>query len=380
MHVLIDASNVTAVGPCSLVLSLLPALLRALSGRQVSLLLPETSGFRSLTIGDQTRAIYLEITRGKLNDLSRFKRLYWDLPRLADKLNPDMVLTLGDLGSLRLHCPHVIFLHNACFVYSRSEVKNHAWSLVKYSYMIRHLAWSLRSASRIIVQTPVMAERLAQRYSISSERIVQIPPPVPQHVLLGLDSQTCFAPIENCAKPVRLLFLAAYYPHKNHAILTSVAEELRRRGLASRVHVFITLDENQGGWRSLEKTIEKYPGVITNLGRLPSEQVADALRASSALFLPTLTESYGLIYLEAMACGAPILTSDRDFARWMCRDLALYFDPLDAASIVDAIELLPRLKTRDFAQRAKNHLQTFPKDWDEVARAFCGVLCESHHS
>ena len=374
MHVLIDASNIIALGARALVLSLLPALMRAMSGWQVSLLLPDTHDFRDLPITDRTKIIYWKIARGKLNDLLRLKRLYWDLPRLANKFNPDMVLTLGDLGALRLHCPHVIFLHNPCFIYSRSEVGNHAWSLVKYSYMIRHLAWSLRSASRVIVQTPVMAERLAQRYPISSERIVQVAQPVPQHVLLGLDNRTRFAPIENCAKPVRLLFLAAYYPHKNHAILPSVAEELRRRGLASRVQVFVTLDENQKASNSIRNMIQQYPDVITNLGRLPSDQVAGAFRSSSALFLPTLLESYGLIYLEAMACGAPILTSDRDFAHWMCRDLALYFDPFNAASIVDAIELLPRLTTRDFAQRAEKHLQAFPKDWDEVARAFCNVL------
>ena len=54
--------------------------------------------------------------------------------------------------------------------------------------------------------------------------------------------------------------------------------------------------------------------------------------------MPTLVESFGLIYLEALMFRLPILTSDRDFAHWMCRDLALYFDPMDPVSIVNTIE------------------------------------------
>lgn len=378
MHVLIDASNVNAIGPRVLVLNLLPALMRAMFGWQVTLFLPNTQDFMDLPVNIQTRAIYWKIGRGKLNDFYRLKRLYWDLPRMADKLNPDVVLTLGDLGALRLHCPHVIFLHNSYFVYSRSEVNNFTWPLLKYVYIIKHFTWIIRSARRVIVQTPVMAERLARRYSISPGRIVQIAQPVPQNVLLGLDSQTRFTPIENCTKPVRLLFLSVHYPHKNHAILPSVAKELRRRGLASQVHIFTTLDENQDGWCSLQKAIEQYADVITNLGRLPSDQVADALRSSSALFLPTLAESYGLIYLEAMACGVPILTSDRDFARWMCRDLAFYFDPFDSASIVDAVDLLRNnMPPLDYSQKAKQRMESFPKDWDEVAHSFVEVLLNS---
>ena len=111
--------------------------------------------------------------------------------------------------------------------------------------------------------------------------------------------------------------------------------------------------------------------MATNLGVLSRPQVYAALRHAAALFLPTLVESYGLIYLEAMACRTPILTSERDFSRRMCGDLAVYFDPLDAVSIADAIERLVQsgASRLDEAAVAAN-LSKFPSDWPDVASRF----------
>jgi len=44
---------------------------------------------------------------------------------------------------------------------------------------------------------------------------------------------------------VALLFLAAGYEHKNHVILPSLVRELRRRGLANIIQIFVTLDASK---------------------------------------------------------------------------------------------------------------------------------------
>jgi len=223
-----------------------------------------------------------------------------------------------------------------------------------------------------------MSERLAERYSIDPRRIIEIAQPVPDHITHSSDTIAVNPRIEIINKPVRLLFLAAYYPHKNHSVLPAVARELERRDLTKRVHIFTTLEDSPNEWGKIKHELAEYSECITNLGRLLPTEVGDSLRASTALFLPTITESYGLIYLEAMACGRPILTSDRDFARWMCQDLAIYFDPFDASSIVDAIEsLLDFQRGDDYRSRVIQRLKAFPQDWNEVAKAFDVVLCQA---
>ena len=77
---------------------------------------------------------------------------------------------------------------------------------------------------------------------------------------------------------------------------------------------------------------------ILNLGPVDLEDLPNVYRASDALFLPTLLESFSGTYLEAMHYGLPILTTDLDFARNICRDAALYFDPENLDGIVNLLE------------------------------------------
>jgi glycosyltransferase involved in cell wall biosynthesis len=229
----------------------------------------------------------------------------------------------------------------------------------------------LRSGAHLIVQTPVMAERIAARHGVAADRVRWIAQPAPLDLASAANGELHAPAIDAVHRPIRLLFLATPLAHKNHAVLSAVVRELRARGLARRVAIFVTLDA-----AAATRTIAAEDAdVVHNLGKMRRDQVGAAYRASSALFLPTLLESYGLPFVEALALGRPILTSDRDFARWMCGDLALYFDPLDARSIVDVIERHAAGDVPDdLASRAAERLRQFPRDWSEVADRFIGVL------
>ena len=135
-----------------------------------------------------------------------------------------------------------------------------------------------------------------------------------------------------------MLFLSAAYPHKNFQILPKVLIELKKRKLDQKIHFFLTIPKNSSYGKKVLQSLFPFSDLITNLGELKNDDVPGAFSSSTALFIPTLVESFGLIYLEAMKYKCPILTSDRDFSRWMCGKLAMYFDPLDHISIADTLE------------------------------------------
>ena len=85
------------------------------------------------------------------------------------------------------------------------------------------------------------------------------------------------------------------------------------------------------------------------LGFVAGAELADLYRSASMLVFPTLAEGFGLPIAEAMACGTPVVASDRPVHREIAGEAGELVDPLDAAAIAAGIARL--LDDRDLAAR-----------------------------
>ncbi|MCB9911377.1 MAG: glycosyltransferase [Verrucomicrobiales bacterium] len=108
-------------------------------------------------------------------------------------------------------------------------------------------------------------------------------------------------------------------------------------------------------------------------GRVPHQQVPELLAAADCFILPSDVEGSSNATLEAMACGLPVIVSDRPFNRDLCDpECAVLVDPEDVAGIRRAIQRLQgegvtrerlaraavaRAAGFDIRQRARNILQ-----------------------
>jgi glycosyltransferase involved in cell wall biosynthesis len=89
-----------------------------------------------------------------------------------------------------------------------------------------------------------------------------------------------------------------------------------------------------------ELSSESLPAGVKMLGAVEGSDLP-ALYANASIFVfPSLYEGFGLPPLEAMACGAPVLTSWAASLPEVCGKAAVYVDPLSEASIAEGIKEL----------------------------------------
>ena len=72
-------------------------------------------------------------------------------------------------------------------------------------------------------------------------------------------------------------------------------------------------------------------------GRITDEQLDALMRGADALVHPSLYEGFGLVVVEAMARGCPVVCSNATALPETGGDAARYFDPLDVDDMADAI-------------------------------------------
>ena len=92
-------------------------------------------------------------------------------------------------------------------------------------------------------------------------------------------------------------------------------------------------------------------------GGVPLEWTVDFYRAASVFVYPSHNETFGLTILEAMACGCPVVTSDRSAMPETAGGAAFLADPNDpqaiAGAIVQARKSSTEARTRGFARAAQ---------------------------
>ncbi|MEJ7797545.1 MAG: glycosyltransferase family 1 protein, partial [Solirubrobacteraceae bacterium] len=109
-------------------------------------------------------------------------------------------------------------------------------------------------------------------------------------------------------------------------------------------------------------------------GFVPDEQLALLYRRCALFAYPSLGEGFGLPVVEAMAAGAPVLTSDRSSLPEVGGDAAAYCDPTDEAAIAAALRALLENPARRAQLAAAGPARAAGFSWDETARIVLETL------
>ena len=282
------------------------------------------------------------------------------LGRLLHAIRADVLLNIGDL--IVHTSAKQIYIFDWPYAL---DVHPKVWAgMNSLDWFNRRLKlWLIRSSFHkpdiVIAQTHFIRQRLKELYSLSDIRVIN------NAVTINY-SQNDEVSHPFLPRGPKLLCPSVYYPHKNLEILLELALLIKQAG--SNLYIVTTVDPyNRASRRFLDLIIERgLQGVILNIGQVSLDRMQDIYSQCDALLLPTLLESFSIVYLEAMYYGLPILTSDMWFAKNVCGHAAMYFDPFDAEDILHSIDNV----MSDSTTRAKlieaglHRLSSFPT-WEQ---------------
>ncbi len=225
----------------------------------------------------------------------------------------------------------------------------------------------VRRADLVITTSAYAAERIHELYRL--ETPVSL---VPELINLGR-WRSLFARNSNTRATgvFTVLCVCRLYPRKRVARLLEGARMLRERIPNLRVRI-VGDGPEAADLRKLWSALG-LEDIVAWLGAMPPADLAAEYSRADVFCLPSVQEGFGIVYLEAMAAGRPVVAA-RASATPEVAPFAVLVDPDDAAALAAGIERLyrdPDLRAR-VARSGAEWVERF--DSAAVARRFLGEI------
>jgi glycosyltransferase involved in cell wall biosynthesis len=231
--------------------------------------------------------------------------------------------------------PCAVTIHD-CTFFDHPE-----WHLrSKAAFFRRAIRRAARQAAVLICVSQVTEDRL--RASCDVRAPVVVAPHGVDHARF-----TPFEPAEGADRAVLaasgvpvdrplVAFVGTLEPRKGVVPLVAAFDQVAR----SHPEAVLVLG-GQTGWGMAETeralASARHPERIVRTGYLPDEAVPALLRQAAVVAYPALEEGFGLPALEALACGAPLVTTEGTAMAEMAGDAALLVPPGDVAGLAGAL-------------------------------------------
>jgi glycosyltransferase involved in cell wall biosynthesis len=256
---------------------------------------------------------------------------------------------LGSLGVQVHHAPHytmperasvpcVVTIHD-CTFFDHPE-----WHVRSKALLFRR---AIRRASLHAAALVCVSEVTASRLRACCE--VRAPIVVAPH---GVDHQR-FTPAEPAPRFDRAILESSGVP-LDRPLVAFVGTLEPRKGVASLIAAFDQVADSQRdavlvlcgqiGWglRETEEALvnARHGDRVLRVGYLPDAAVPALLRQATVVAYPALEEGFGLPALEALACGAPLITTEGTAMAEVAQGAAHLIRPGDVPALAETLGLV----------------------------------------
>jgi glycosyltransferase involved in cell wall biosynthesis len=170
-----------------------------------------------------------------------------------------------------------------------------------------------------------------------------------------------------------VLSVGTLEPRKNHLGLIKAFYEVQQ----NNEHSAILAIAGGKGWlyEETQRTVMelKLEDKVRFLGRISELELITLYSLADVFAFPSFFEGFGMPPLEAMACGAPVITSNTSSLPEVTGDAAMLVDPYDTHAIANAISRLLGDEQLQERLRQKGFLQAQKYTWPKAAQKMLSV-------
>lgn len=328
MKLVVNASNIVVGGGIQVSLSFIEELKKFKENEYHLFLSAQVS--KQIEANDFPENFYFYFFNVSPSSLTKGFKVRKELSRLERIINPDLVFTVFGPAYWKPKTLHISgYASGWCYnpgslAHKRLHpVKRLKSKLTSY---IKNII--IKKADFLIVETDDAKRKINKYINIPNENIFVVGNTY--HPIYTKYAHNIRHTSDEKKDSFNLLVLSAFYQHKNLEIINSVSCLLKNQ-INRNYYFYLTIND-----QDYVKNFSDSNNII-NLGPQKIEDCPELYLSTDALFLPTLLETYSANYPEAMIMKKPIITSNLDFAKDVCKDAALYFDPLDPQDIANKI-------------------------------------------
>lgn len=243
----------------------------------------------------------------------------------------------------------------------------------------------VEAADRLVANTEKEAAELVHLYGADPSRVVVVPPGVDLSLFTPGDQHEARASVGLPPEAKVLLFVGRLQPLKAPEVLVKAAAHLLERHPDWRGQLVVAVLGGPSGSglahpHSLED-LARDLGIASDVRfvqPVTRPELARWYRAADLVAVPSHSESFGLVAVEAQACGTPVVAADVGGLPTAVGDAGVLVDGHDPRRWADHLErlLIDKGLRAQLAERAVRHAGQF--GWErttdrllEVYRAAC---------
>ncbi len=265
---------------------------------------------------------------------SAFARIIWEQFWLSREIRKEKInLFHGTSFVLPLFkpCRYLLTIYDLSYLYYPES-----YTFLNRLYYRLFLKHSVKMANRIIAISTAAKNEIVKEFGVSEKKIDIIYPAFDDDfaVMNKIVAKDFLSKNYHISEPF-FLFVGSLIPRKNLVRIILAFNKIKDQSK----HKLVVIGKKGWLYEEIFDTVKKLnlqsKVIFTNY--VPEDDLPYFYNAATSLVFASLHEGFGIPILEAMACGCPVITSNKSSMPEVAGDSAILVDPLNIDDISAAM-------------------------------------------